>query len=225
MNTNFACRGQRKAIKRKEVASQQEDAEATPMTTKQRKVGSACQPTQYSTTNGTEEELEFPMFHDDTSVESEYVDFGGINTSIRENWNEYVQFADENLYLFTKYERNAIDLLLHLCKTKASLKTYESIMEWHLCATGQLLPGQALSQCKTYIPRAKLFHMLKERYNMCQENLLKIHTIVLPHSKAKAKVVVNDAKYVLQSLLTDPRICDEDYFFLAITPLPHRQVH
>ena len=49
-------------------------------------VGSSHQPIQYSTTNGTEEEeLEFPMFHDDASVESENVDFGEMNTSICEN--------------------------------------------------------------------------------------------------------------------------------------------
>ena len=132
MNTSIAYRGQRKAIDChksgvKEVESCNVEA-TTPMMTKWCKVGSAHQLTQYSTTNGTEEEeLEFSMFHDDTYVKSENVDFGEINTWIHENGNEYVQFADENLYLFTKYEHNAIDLLVRLCKTKASLKTYESI--------------------------------------------------------------------------------------------------
>ena len=45
-----------------------------------------------------------------------------------------------------------------------------------------------------------------------------IKELVLPSSRARAKIVKNDTKAMIQSLLTDPRILDEDYLFFNDDP-------
>lgn len=49
-----------------------------------------------------------------------------------------------------------------------------------------------------------------------------IKTIVLPSTKAKAKLVLNDAQMVIQSLLTNPEIHPNDYGGLHATSIPFR---
>ena len=43
--------------------------------------------------------------------------------------------------------------------------------------------------------------------------------MTLPHSKSHVKIVWNDAKAVMTSLLTDPRIADDDHLFFDNDPL------
>ena len=60
--------------------------------------------------------------------------------------------------------------------------------------------------------------MLKERYNYDETKWNMVKEITLLHSRARAKIVCNDAQAVLESLLTDPRIRDEDYCFFNNDP-------
>ena len=41
----------------------------------------------------------------------------------------------------------------------------------------------------------------------------------MPHSQSKAKIIWNDAKTCMISLLSDPRIVDNDYLFFDDNPL------
>ena len=43
--------------------------------------------------------------------------------------------------------------------------------------------------------------------------------LMLPHSKSRIDLVIHDAKFQIQALLTDPRIRDEDYLFFDGNPL------
>ena len=91
-------------------------------------------------------------------------------------------------------------------------------MHWHLTTVGKIRPMQANSDSSDFIPRHKLFAKLRQRYKY--DGLYhQVTKITLPHSKAKAQIVWNDAQEVITSLLTDPRITDDDYLFFEDNPL------
>jgi hypothetical protein len=119
---------------------------------------------------------------------------------------------------FSKEECDAINCMVALRKTKASLGTYSAVMEWHLKATGALAKWGRLGECEDYISREKLIRDLKERYNI-EERFYGIeHTIELPSSHSCVKIITNDAATSIRSLLTDPRVTDEDYLFFYNNP-------
>ena len=97
---------------------------------------------------------------------------------------------------------------------KASLGTYEDVMRWHLIATGLMSERDSIAKQPKFISRQKLFNFLKKRYNRDQGFNMTTE-IVLPLCKAKAKIIHSDAKMVIQSLLTDPRIRPSDYLFFG----------
>lgn len=138
---------------------------------------------------------------------------------IRSNFEQYCgQYDKHSLPFLTNSEQIAIKLLLTLRKTKASLGTYEDVMKWHLIHSGKIAEHQTPSDYNGYISRQKIFKLLKKRYNFDDNKYNIVKEIILPSSKAKAKIVVNDAEAVLESLLTDPRICDDDYLFFNNDP-------
>ena len=91
-------------------------------------------------------------------------------------------------------------------------------MHWHLSTVGKIHSRQTVKESPDFISCEKLFRMLRERYKY-DTGYHQVTKITLPHSKAKAKIVWNDAKEVITSLLTDPRITDEDYLFFEDNPL------
>jgi hypothetical protein len=138
---------------------------------------------------------------------------------IRANFRNYVEQYDQNfLPYLTKNEQTALQLLLILRKTKASLGTYEDVMRWHLLHSGKIAEHQSSSDYRGYISRKRIFAQLKERYNFDDDKYNIVKEITLPSSKAKAKIVLNDAEAAIQSLLTDPRIHDSDYLFWGNDP-------
>jgi hypothetical protein len=46
-----------------------------------------------------------------------------------------------------------------------------------------------------------------------------VEEIVLPFLHTKVKIVKNNAEWCMESLLTDPRIVDDDYLFWGNDPL------
>ena len=58
---------------------------------------------------------------------------------------------------------------------------------------------------------------LANRYNW-KRNLYEVSHIVLPSSKAGVDVVFHNAREMVVSLLTDPRICEQDYVFFDNNP-------
>ena len=140
-----------------------------------------------------------------------------VDTKIRSNFQEYCKRANDFVAIPTTLMAS-IQLMKVLRQTKASLATYDTVMEWHLRTNGDIHPHESVGSCKSFYSRKKVFKYLSERYNM-HENYNNLAKIVLPSSMASVNIVWSDAKMVLQSLLTDPRIKDEDYLFWGNDPL------
>ena len=156
---------------------------------------------------------------DESSVDSEVdseVESKGPDESIMSDFRECCKDNEHNSPL-SKPMRDCIQLMHLLRKSKASLGFYDSVMEWHLKTNGSIHPWEKVSGCNNFRSRKSVFDALKKRYNM-QNGYNNISKIVLPSSRASVNVVWNDAKKVLQSLLTDPRIRPSDYIFDANDP-------
>ena len=144
----------------------------------------------------------------------------GPDASILDNFRKYVENNPKNEKHRRAFERKyirAIRIMSILRKTDASLSTYKSVMEWHFHESGELRPYAPLSQTPEYISHERLFTKLKARYNI-QEESIKVMDVVLPSSSAKVRIVKSDFKACLVSLLTDPRIMDDDYLFYKDNP-------
>ena len=135
---------------------------------------------------------------------------------IRANFNKYIASARTKVGQFDQKTIDAINLLQKLRQTKSSLQTYESIMDWHLRAVGAMHYTQSVTDCNLFVNRKQLYSKLRERYNI--HGMKNITRLTLPHSKSRATIIWNDAEAVLQSLLSDPRITDEDYDFIDDNP-------
>ena len=129
-----------------------------------------------------------------------------VNLEIWRNFHEYVEFAQNHLIPFTNSEKIAIDLLIRLRRTKASLRTYEEMMDWHLRATGMLQNQQSVTDCSAYLSRNQVINRLKKRYNMSDDKYGIKKNITLSYSKTKVTIIMNDVQAALESMLTDPRI-------------------
>ena len=142
---------------------------------------------------------------------------GPADTSMLDNFQSYLKEALDFAHFSGKQEA-AIKLLLHLRRTKASLDTYEVLMRWHLETVGRLNPKESLYKSPHFISRDKLYKELKIRYNR-HLGYGNVTEIILPSSKAKVKIVWNESKLVIQSLLTDPRVQPEHYLWFNDDPL------
>ena len=122
----------------------------------------------------------------------------------------------------------SVRLLEQLRKAKAPLYAYKDILEWHLREIGHL-PGQefTLKDAKDYSTYETLMKNLSKRYN-CDALKPEIKKVRLPNSKSVVNIPVRNAKDVIVSLLTDPRIGDDDYLFFDDDPLaepPENPIH
>jgi len=148
-------------------------------------------------------------------------DFGSDNDDpiddILNNFKEY-EARSPNFSVFEKSHRIAVELCRLLRQTKASLETYDLVMQWHFWANDELLDDQKVGSHPDYISREKLFRQLRARYNVDNTKWTRIKDMVLPFSKAHVRIVQNDAQAMMQSLLTDPRITDDDYCFFENDP-------
>ena len=104
-------------------------------------------------------------------------------------FQDYMRKAVANYMPFTKQQGTAIKLLIRLRKRKGSLDTYEDVMEWHFLENGDMTARHSLAQCPAYYSRAKVFNLLRLRYNMSPEYYGIITALSLPHSKAKVNIV------------------------------------
>lgn len=103
----------------------------------------------------------------DESVD-ENVHYGGqMDISLLNDFREYCEHAEKNFVPLTKTQKTAINLLLTLQETKASLKTYESIMEWHLKSNGNLQPHESFKNSKKYLSKEKLYKDLSRAIENC----------------------------------------------------------
>ena len=160
----------------------------------------------------------FGELDDDSDSDDDFFEVtqGSVDSSMLDNFQAYLKKAAD-FAPFTGKQEAAIKLLLDLRHTKASLDTYETIMRWHLETNGRLHPRESLFKSPHFVSRNKLYNELKIRYNR-DIGFGNVTEIILPSTKAKAKIVWNDSKMVVQSLLIDPRAKPEHYLWFDDDP-------
>lgn len=139
------------------------------------------------------------------------------NRKLMLQFREYCAKAADFLP-FSKQEAIAIKCMDMLRRTKASLSTYNDVMEWHFKATGDLRDHEQLGETPEFLSRPRLLNLLKSRYNISPSLYGVVKQIELPTSKSSVNIVTNDAGAMIRSLLTDPRVSDEDYLFFDNDP-------
>lgn len=138
------------------------------------------------------------------------------NTDMRDNFKMYCSKAMRKyLPSFTTAEARSIRLLDTLKRKRAPLDTYDELMEWHHREKGDISEHESLKHVANvdeFISREKIIGRLKERYNMVGKFPKKAE-LNLPSSKAKVTLTIHSAWDCVESLLTDPRVNDDDYNF------------
>ena len=91
-------------------------------------------------------------------------------------------------------------------------------MEWHLKESDKMEHYQQMKDCRTYISRDVMMDRLRQRYNMGNKYPY-WKKIKLPVSGTVVRMTLHNPGAVMQSLLTDPRIKDDEYCFFDDNPL------
>ena len=138
-------------------------------------------------------------------------------TTIRDQFQSYIDDVEGNQVALSNDEKRSIRLLAAMRKKKVALNGYKEVMEWHLKEAGLVRDHESAAASKHFIGREAMLGRLKERYNF--ENKLPYQKRVkLPTSGSVVKITCHDAGAVFQSLLTDPRLKDCDYLFFDDNP-------
>ena len=134
-----------------------------------------------------------------------------------DQFKNYVAKAEDEFRELNKDEECAIRLLDLLRRKKATLDTYDAVMEWHFREAGLLEDYERLAQTKNYLSRKVLMKRLAIRHNR-DTKLAKTMPVILTSSKTKVDVIYHDARDCVQALLTDPRFSDDDFLFFDNDP-------
>ena len=134
------------------------------------------------------------------------------------SFQNYCDYAATHFAPLSKDHEAAIRLMDILKRKKAPLDTYDEVMEWHLRDKGLLLDGDTVAQCDSFISRKVLIKYMKKRYHMVDKFPF-VKELILPHSRAKVNVVCALARDCIESLLTDPRLQDDDLSLFNQDPL------
>ena len=129
----------------------------------------------------------------------------------------FVRHSYQHIVDLNEVEMDAVKIMHKLIKKKATLDTYDDVVEWHLRSSKLLLAHEPLGTSKLFISREKLMKKLKIRYNMDKKYAVP-HPIVLPHTSTKVTVWKKLARDNVMSLLTDPRWKDEDWLYFDEDP-------
>jgi hypothetical protein len=148
----------------------------------------------------------------------------GVSTVALYAFHAFLDKKKQNNHAFTTNEQRSI-LLMDVVKSKrATLDTYESVLEWHLKSTGELSKKKKLGDYPHYISRQKMWDLLKARYHG-PANLFEKKRVTLPVSKTKVDLIMHDARDCIVRLLTDPRFCDEDFLHFSDDPTAPLPAH
>ena len=139
-----------------------------------------------------------------------------VDNSMRQNFLDYVKRSKEFIP-FTHQDIKAITLLIQCRKTRASLGTYEAMYRWHLESNGNIRPWESLKTSPHFLAKEKVYKMLSEHYNR-DKGYGNVTKIVLPSTKAEAKIVWNESSMVIQLLLVDPCATPENYLWFDEDP-------
>ncbi len=132
----------------------------------------------------------------------------GIDYTLLHQFEAYCQHSYQHRRGLDADTKAGIKLLALLARKRVPLNVYNAVYQWHL----------EHLEAKQLIQQTALLEKLKVCYNMENNQPKVLHHLKLPHSQARINLVVQDARYQIQSLLTDPRIHDEDYLFFNDNP-------
>lgn len=140
------------------------------------------------------------------------------NTQMRDDFRAFCANSHENNMLqLTKVQLRSIKLLHTLKQKKSPLNGFDALMEWFHRERGNIQPHQGMQSVAGYLSRDVIMTTIKARYNTA-DKFPTIVPIKLPISHAKVEVVVHNAWNCIVSLLTDPRVEDDDYNFVDNNP-------
>ena len=170
----------------------------------------------------SDEDFDVPNYDssdDDNLFDNFALDTENVVETLRDNFKNHCDSVATKFpsYLETRQEE-AITLLALLRESNAPLCLYERVMEWFFCWTNRLYGHQSLGESVQYVNRNAVYDALHKRYNVDKQMYNIEKTLTLPSSGTKVTLILNDASFMFQSLLTDPRIKDDDYLFFDNDP-------
>jgi hypothetical protein len=143
----------------------------------------------------------------------------GVNTQMRQAFKDYCdKHMDKEFPALTEHEARGIRLLDIMKRKRCSLDTYDEMMLWHYRENGTLDEFEGLKDVIGHVSRDTLLTTLKKRYNM-EAKFPVTKPTTLPYSLAEVKLVCHDAWGCFESLLSDPRLTDDDFLFFNNDPL------
>ena len=177
---------------------------------------------------GPDDNAEFPA-QDDSSSATDSVataslqqytvpDDCEVSTEALAGFLAHRAHMQQQYFPFSKHEVGAIKLVDLLRRKRATMDTYEAVLEWHLRETGKIQPQMGLGDYPHYISRTKLLKKLAKRY-LNTEQLFYVKTTKLPVSGTKVDLIYHEARDLVVSMLTDPRFSDEDFQHFDNDPL------
>lgn len=140
------------------------------------------------------------------------------NTKMRDDFRAYCAEAEKHyMGSLTKSQQKGVKLLNTLKQKKAPLDTYGAVMDWHYRDKGAIKEHESLADVGGYISREVLMDTIKHRYNMADKFPESV-ALKLPVSNAQVNLTTHSAWDCISSLLTDPRVEDDDYNFVDNDP-------
>ena len=129
------------------------------------------------------------------------------NKKVLDDFREYIERAKREYRRYSPEMTAGIELM-HLMNTKGgSVTLYDEIFKWHM---DHLKTSNTVS--------AEILHKtLLERHNLGPTLPVEKETY-LPHSGETVHIACHDAKAMEVDLLSDPRLCDDDYLFYNDDP-------
>jgi hypothetical protein len=135
-----------------------------------------------------------------------------INSSLVETFDDYKAWAMQNCGLLQDEEFAGAELMEIIHKKRAPLNTYEVISKWR-----KKHSKEPVHEKEDYTPRDALLTKLLQRYNI--KSCMPFKKRVKTPSGDLIDLVLHDFGSQVMSLLTDPRLADDDYLFFNEDPL------
>ena len=140
------------------------------------------------------------------------------NRTMRDDFRAYCEKHRNDFLNLSPQDQLQIRLLVILKDKKTHMNAYQDLLEWHLKEKGILPRDGNLGDAHGYLGRKTLLAGLSTRYNLDAMKIRK-EKVRLPSSKAVVTIPCRDAKDCIVSLLTDPRMRDQDYLFFNDDPM------
>jgi hypothetical protein len=130
------------------------------------------------------------------------------NTNILNDFKAYIERAKKDFCRLSTDMKASIELMSLMNEKGGSVALFDAVLDWHM----------AHLQQEKVIHSSKLHCELIDRYHLGPTLPIE-RSFTLPHSKEHVNLACHDAKAQLVDLLTDPRLCDDDYLFFEDDPM------